>query len=63
MHWYISPKKNEIMGVSVVAQQIKNPSSIHEDAGLTSGFAQWVNDLAFCKPRSRSQRWLDLAFL
>ena len=31
-------------GVPVVAQQVKNPSSIHEDAGLIPGLTQWVKD-------------------
>ena len=30
----------------MVAQQIKNPISIHEDVGLIPGLAQWVKDLA-----------------
>ena len=29
-------------GFPIVTQQVKNPTSIHEDEGLTSGLAQWV---------------------
>ena len=28
------------------AQQVKNPASIHEDAGWIPGPAQWIKDLA-----------------
>ena len=31
-------------GVPIVAQQVKNPASIHEDAGLIPGLAQWAKD-------------------
>ena len=30
------------IGVPVVAQQVKNPASIHEDEGSIPGLTQWV---------------------
>ena len=33
-------------GLPVVAQGVKNPTSIHEDVGSVPGLAQWVKDLA-----------------
>ena len=33
-------------GVPVVAQQVKNPISMPEDAGLIPGLTQWVKDPA-----------------
>ena len=37
------------MGIPVVAQQVKNPASIHEDVGWFPGFSQWVKDQALPK--------------
>ena len=39
-------KKEHIVGVSVVAQQVVNPTCIHEDAGLIPDLVPWVKDLA-----------------
>ena len=30
-----------------MVQQVKNPSSIHENAGSIPGLVQWVKDLVF----------------
>ena len=32
--------------VPIVAQQVKTPTSIHEDTGSIPGLAQWIKDLA-----------------
>ena len=43
---HCSRSREENSGVPVVAQQVKNPTSIHEDAGLIPSLTQWVKDLA-----------------
>ena len=36
----------DIPGVPVAAQWVKNPTSIHEEAGSIPGLAQWVKEPA-----------------
>ena len=33
------------LGVPIVAQRVKNPTSICEDVGWIPGLAQWIKDL------------------
>ena len=39
-------QKMEPGGVPIVVQWLTNPTSVHEDQGLTPGLTQWVKDLA-----------------
>ena len=38
------PVKNEDSGVPIMAQWVKNPTSIHEDMGWIPGLTQWDKD-------------------
>ena len=39
-----SSMRVNVLGVPIVAQQVKNPTSIHEDLDSIRGLAQWVKD-------------------
>ena len=39
-------QKNEIGGVTIVAQKVKNTTQCPQDVGSILGLAQWVKDLA-----------------
>ena len=41
-----------------MAQQLTNPTRIHEDGGLIPGLTQWVKDLVLPEPWYRSKTWL-----
>jgi len=45
-HFNFLTYKIKIKGVPVVAQQVKNPTSIHEDASSIPGLDQWIKDMA-----------------
>ena len=40
-----------------MAQQVKNPTSIHENASLIPDLAQWIKDHALSQA-AKSQMWL-----
>ena len=47
-------KKHQESGAPVVAQGVRNPTSIHEDVSFIPGLAQWIKDPAllwlWCRP-------------
>ena len=44
-HLKLHLNKQKPRVVSIVAQQVKNPTCIHEDAGSIPDLTQWVKDL------------------
>ena len=40
------PERTNNEGAPVVAQQVTNPTSIHEDVSLLPDLAQWIKDPA-----------------
>ena len=44
-HWPEVSLKSWVLGVPTVAQQLTNPTSIHENVDLIPGLTQWVKGL------------------
>ena len=45
-HFSNFPVQKNHLEVPVVAQRVKDPTSIHEDAGSIPALTQWIKDLA-----------------
>ena len=53
MYYFLMGEKLSVGGVPIVAQQVKNPTSIGENARSISGLTQWVKDTAL--PQAAAQ--------
>ena len=54
-------KNIEISGVLIVAEWVKDPTSIHEDVGLIPGLSHWVKYLELHELLCRLQMQLRYA--
>ena len=58
-----STSRLELPGLPVVAQQLTNQTSSHEDSGTIPGLAQWVKDRCCCERGVGCRRSSDPALL
>ena len=57
VHCILFTLKNTQQGVPVVAPQVKNPTSIHENVSLIPGLAQWLKGSGVAMSCGVSHSW------